>query len=78
MVKDIVDPVVLEVELARVRIEYNSVRLHEAIGYVTPDDEHYGRGQAIREARRQGLQRARQERLEHHRRHNHPNPEETP
>ncbi|MFT3852448.1 MAG: integrase core domain-containing protein [Ilumatobacteraceae bacterium] len=76
--EDIVDPVVLEVELARVRIEYNSVRLHEAIGYVTPDDEHYGRGQAIREARRQGLQRARQERLEHHRRHNHPNPEETP
>lgn len=73
----IVDPVVLEVELARVRIEYNSVRLHEAIGYVTPDDEHYRRGEHIREARRQGLQRARQQRLEHHRRHNNPTPEET-
>jgi len=50
--EDIADPVVLEAELARVRIEYNSVRLHESIGYVTPDDEHYGRGEAIREARR--------------------------
>jgi transposase InsO family protein len=72
------DPVVLEAELTRVRIEYNSVRLHEAIGYVTPDDEHEGRGEAIREARRQGLARARQERLDHHRRHHHQNPEEAP
>jgi len=76
--EDITDPAVLEAELARVRVEYNTVRLHEAIGYVTPDDEHHGRGEAIREARRQGLARARQQRLEHHRRHNHPNPEETP
>jgi putative transposase len=74
----IADPVVLEAELDRVRIEYNSVRLHEAIGYVTPDDEHHGRGEPIREARRQGLARARQERLDHHRRHHHQNPEETP
>ena len=29
---------VLAAELERVRLEYNSVRLHEAIGYVTPDD----------------------------------------
>jgi transposase InsO family protein len=76
--EDIDDPVVLEAELARVRIEYNSVRLHEAIGYVTPDDEHEGRGEQIREARRLGLARARQQRLEHHRRHTHQNPEETP
>jgi hypothetical protein len=54
----VVDPAVLEAELARVRIEYNSVRLHEAIGYVTPDDEHEGRGDQIRQARRQGLARA--------------------
>ncbi len=53
--EDIDDPVVLEAELDRVRIEYNSVRLHEAIGYVTPNDEHEGRGEPIREARRQGL-----------------------
>lgn len=58
--------------------EYNSVRLHEAIGYVTPDDEHEGRGQQIRGARRQGLARARQQRLEHHRRNKNQNPQETP
>jgi len=74
----IADPVVLEAELARVRIDYNSVRLHEAIGYVTPDDEHEGRGEAIREARRQGLARARQQRLDHHRRNTTTHPEETP
>ena len=32
----ITDPALLDAELARVRTEYNSVRLHEAIGYVTP------------------------------------------
>ena len=75
---DIDDPAVLETELTRVLVEYNSVRLHEAIGYVTPDDEHHGRGEQIREARRQGLARARQQRLDHHRRNHHHNPEETP
>lgn len=54
----ITDPTVLAAELERVRLEYNSVRLHEAIGYVTPDDEHEGRGEAIRKARRDGLERA--------------------
>lgn len=72
------EPAVLETELTRVRVEYNTIRLHEAIGYVTPDDEHHGRGEPIREARRQGLARARQQRLDHHRRHTHPTPEETP
>jgi transposase InsO family protein len=72
------DPVVLEAELARIRIEYNTERLHDANGYVTPDDENHGRGEHIREARRQGLARARQARLDHHRRHHHHNPEETP
>jgi transposase InsO family protein len=76
--EDIDDPAVLETELVRVRSEYNSVRLHEAIGYVTPDDEHEGRGDDIRQARRQGLERARVERLAYHRRHNHDSPEETP
>ena len=76
--EDLDDPVVLEAELARVRIEYNTVRLHEAISYVTPDDEHEGRGEAIREARRQGLARARQQRLDHHRRTRNQNPKEMP
>lgn len=64
----ITDPTLLEAELTRVRTEYNSVRLHEAIGYVTPDDEHTGRGEAIRQARRDGLERARQQRIDYHRR----------
>jgi putative transposase len=63
----IAEPSLLEAELLRVRTEYNSVRLHEAIGYVTPDDEHTGRGEAIRQARRDGLERARQQRLDYHR-----------
>ena len=76
--EDIDDPAVLDAELARVRTEYNSVRLHESIGYVTPDDEDYRRAEAIREARRQGLQRARQQRLHHHRRTNTNDPQDTP
>ena len=63
------DPGVLDAELARVRIEYNTVRLHAGIGYVPPADEHYGRGPAIRRARTAGLKRARQERIEHNRKH---------
>ncbi len=54
------DPAVLTLELDRVRDEYNSVRLHAGIGYVTPNDEHEGRGDTNRDARRQGLERARQ------------------
>ena len=61
------DPAVLETELARVRIEYNTVRLHAGIGYVTPDDEHHGRGPAIRRAREKGLREARQHRIEENR-----------
>ncbi len=70
------DPVTLEGELNRVRREYNAVRLHAGIGYVTPDDEHQGRGPAIRAARTAGLERARQQRLAYHRRNN-TNPGET-
>jgi putative transposase len=62
------DPATLRSELAVVREHYNTVRLHEGIGYVTPDDEHEGRGDAIRQARRDGMERARQTRLATHRR----------
>lgn len=57
------DPGELERELDRLRPFYNCVRLHEGTGYVTPDDEHHGRGPAIRAARRAGLAAARQQRL---------------
>ena len=57
----------LRAELARVRVEYNTVRLHAGIGYVTPDDEHEGRGPQIRQARRAGLHRSRRARIAYHR-----------
>ena len=63
----ITDPGELEAELELRRLEYNSVRLHASIGYVTPDDEHQGRGEAIRQARRDGLARARQARITYRR-----------
>ena len=65
----------LDAELARVRGVYNGTRLHAGIGYVTPDDEHQGHGDAIRQARIEGLRRAHDTRLTYHRRnrnHHHP------
>ena len=61
------DPAVLRAELASVRHEYNTRRLHAGIGYVTPDDEHHGRGDAIRQARRDGLAAARTTRIAYRR-----------
>jgi putative transposase len=63
----ITDPAALDTELARIRGEYNTVRLHAAIGYVTPADEHHGRGPAIRRARAAGMRRARAERIKQNR-----------
>jgi transposase InsO family protein len=63
----ITDPAALDTELARIRGEYNTVRLHAAIGYVTPDDEHHGRGPGIRRARAAGMRRARTDRIKHNR-----------
>ncbi len=62
------DPAALDAELARIRGDYNSVRLHAAIGYVTPADEHHGRGPQVRRARAAGLARARAERIKRNRR----------
>jgi putative transposase len=61
------DPGELERELDRVRAEYNRVRLHAGVGYVTPDDEHSGRGEGIRQARRDGLLAAREARINYRR-----------
>jgi putative transposase len=63
----ITDPAGLDAELARIRGEYNTTRLHAAIGYVTPDDEHHGRGPAIRRARIAGLKRAHAQRVKENR-----------
>ena len=70
------DPAALDAELQRARRDYNQTRLHAAIGYVTPDDEHTGRGQQIRQARTEGLRRAREQRLDYHRRNHNNNPQE--
>ena len=70
------DPAALDAELRRARRDYNQNRLHAGIGYVTPDDEHTGRGEQIRQARTEGLRRAHQQRLDYHRRNHHNNPEE--
>jgi len=64
---EIRDPAALDSELARIRTEYNTRRLHASIGYVTPDDEHHGRGPGIRRGRAAGLKRARAERIEQNR-----------
>jgi transposase InsO family protein len=65
---EIRDPAALDSELARIRTEYNTVRLHASIGYVTPDDEHHGRGPGIRRARIAGLKRAHAQRIKENRR----------
>jgi putative transposase len=61
------DPADLARELDAVRDQYNRLRLHAGIDYVTPNDEHEGRGPAIRRARQLGLARAREQRLAYHR-----------
>jgi putative transposase len=68
------DPGELEAELERVRTEYNTVRLHAAIGYVTPDDEHQAVARvSVRPDETGSPQRARtaSRTVEPHRRTNH-------
>ena len=60
---------VLRAELEIRREHYNTIRLHAGIGYVTPDQEHRGQGDAVRAARRDGLARARQRRITYNRNH---------
>jgi putative transposase len=72
------DPATLRAELAVVRQRYNGVRLHAGIGYVTPNDEHEGRGPAIHKARQAGLEQAHLQRLAWHREHRQPEPPQEP
>ncbi len=76
--EQIEDPEILRVELAVVRHHYNSVRLHQGVGYVCPNDEHEGRGPAIRAARQQGMAQARQRRVDFHRQARQDDPPEGP
>lgn len=72
------DPATLRAELAVTRAHYDGVRLHEGIGYVTPNDEHEGRGETIRKARQAGLEQSRQRRLAWHRQTRHTQPSQDP
>ena len=56
----ITEPAVLRAELDHLQVHWNTVRLHAGVGYVTPDDEHSGRGEQIRKDRQAGLERAQQ------------------
>ena len=66
----ITDPNTLPTELDNARTDYNTRRLHASLGYVTPDDEHQGRGDTIRQARQDRLKRARLTRIAYHRNNN--------
>ncbi len=74
----IADPATLRAEIAVTRVHYNTVRLHQGVGYVTPDDEHEGRGAAIRKAREAGLEQARLHRLAQHRQQRENSPQQGP
>ncbi|MGH9075427.1 MAG: transposase [Acidimicrobiales bacterium] len=74
----ITEPEVLRAELEVIRTHYNGVRLHAGIGYVTPLDEHEGRGPAIRKAREAGLEAARLRRLAYHRNQRQSQPDQGP
>jgi len=70
----IADPAVLSAELERVRVHHNHTRLHETIGYATPDDEHQDRGSAIRASRTQSTRTADQKRRAWHQSQKRPRP----
>ncbi len=74
----ITDTAVLRAELDVIRPQWDGVRLHAGIGYVTPDDEHEGRGPAIRKAREAGLESARLRRITYHRNRHQQQPDRGP
>ena len=58
---------VLRAELNIRQRHYNEIRLHAGIGYVTPNEQHNGHGDTVRQQRRDGLTRARQNRIVYNR-----------
>lgn len=61
-------PYEVESEITAFIEDYNTVRLHQGIGFVTPAERHDGRHEAIIEARRRGMQTARAARMAENRR----------
>ncbi len=61
-------PFQVEAEIASFIEDYNEVRLHQGIGFVTPAERHDGRHEAIIEARRLGMRAARAARMTENRR----------
>ena len=60
------DIAVLRAELDTVAHHYNEVRLHAGIGYVTPGQQHRGEGETVPQARHDGLEHARRQRIAYH------------
>lgn len=60
-------PFEVEFEIAAFIEDYNEVRLHQGIGFVTPAERHDGRHVAISQARRRGMEAARVARLRENR-----------
>jgi transposase InsO family protein len=65
----------LEALIGQFVIYYNERRYHGAIGYVTPQQRHIGQDEAVRQARQQRQDQARQLRLEKHRPSSMPSPD---
>lgn len=57
---------------------YNNERLHQGIGYVTPQIKHMGLEEAVFEARRRSLARAREDRMAYNRGTGTPEPDQGP
>ena len=53
------DPFLAETDIADFIAYYNNGRLHQGIGFVTPQERHEGKDQELREERLRGLQAAR-------------------
>jgi putative transposase len=58
------DPIKMVNDVDSFVVFYNNDRLHQGIGFVTPTEKHDGSWEAILEARRAGMKRAHQNRLE--------------